>query len=481
MARKKRRQFPLTLEIEWPDGLLAHPRSRRRIFAGSGLVIALLLSGAGFWFIKSKAPAVGTAVVHVTSEPPATAYVDGNKRGATPLDLSLPGGAHQLSLVASDYLPRTTYLTLREGERSALDLPLWLRQPPLRALKAPFPGAALSDANFSASGEIALTVALPDGQQQVWLTDGSGDSRQVGPTASRISLAPDGINYAYLAPATDKPASSAASPQDALWVGSAGAPAQVRYSPGADTADKKLSDVTWTSDGGHLVLAVQVRTAGHHWTELLSIASDGSSQQLARFPSDVVAGSFRWSPKGNELAFLARSDSTTSLCLIAVPKGTLRYLADLKPSDSGSPLPVAPISWSPQGEPVYSAVAASTGGSGGWLLGATGPGSALFLLPPQGLSRQAGGAGAQFPVWLDDRTVLAVRRPASDKPLVLDSVDALSGHSQSVGQLDAPSGADYAVRWDAAHARAIVAVRRSSTVGTGLDFGWVNFRPAVQS
>jgi hypothetical protein len=252
-------------------------------------------------------------------------------------------------------------------------------------------------------------------------------------------------------------------------------------SPGADTTDQKLSDLMWTSDSGALVLAVQVRTAGHHWTELLWIASDGRARQLARFPSDVVAGSFTWSPTGNELAFLARSDTTTSLCLIAIPNGTLRYVADLKPPDSGDPLPVPPISWSTQGQRVYSAVAAGTAGSGGWLIGATGPGTALFLLPPQGLGRQAGGAGAQFPVWLDDRTVLAVRRPASDKPLVLDSIDPLSGHSQSVGQLDAPTGADYAIRWDAARARAIVAVRRSSTVGTGLDFGWVNFRPAAQS
>src|SRR5258708_30019903 len=83
MARQKRRQFPLTIEIEWPDGPLAHPRSLRLIFAGTALVITLLLSGAGYWFVKSKAPAVGTALVHVASEPQANAYVNGNKRGAT--------------------------------------------------------------------------------------------------------------------------------------------------------------------------------------------------------------------------------------------------------------------------------------------------------------------------------------------------------------------------------------------------------------
>src|SRR5579885_1778721 len=131
MARKKRRQFPLTIDIEWPDGPLADPRSRLLIIAGTALVIALLLSGAAYWITRAKSPAVGTAVVHVASEPPATAYVDGNKRGVTPLDLALPGGLHQLSLVASDYLPRTTYLSISERERSALDLPLWLRQPPL--------------------------------------------------------------------------------------------------------------------------------------------------------------------------------------------------------------------------------------------------------------------------------------------------------------------------------------------------------------
>ena len=480
MARKKRRQFPLTVDIEWPDGPLANPRSRRLVIAGTALVIALLIGGAAHWITRGKSSAVGTAVVHVASEPLATAYVDGNKRGVTPLDLSLPAGPHQLSLIASNYLPRTTYLSVSEGERSAVDLPLWLRQPPLRALKPPFPGAALKDANFTASGDIALTVALPDGRQQLWLTDSRGDSRQIGPTASRIALAADGIHYAYLAPASDKSASSAVSPLDALWVGDADAPAQVRYSLDGNTADRKLSDVTWASNAGYLVLAVQVQTSGHHWTELLEIASDGRSQQLASFPSDVIVGSFTWSPGGEELAFLARTDNSTSLCLINVPGRTLRYVADLKPPDGGDPLPVTPMSWSPQGQRLYSAVAPGASVSRGWLLGSTGPGSALFLLPSQGVGRQAGAADEQYPAWLDNRTVLAVRRPASDKPLVIDSVDALSGHSQPVGQLDAPAGADYAVRWDAARARAIVAVRRSSTIGAGLDFGWVNFRPADQ-
>ena len=474
MARKKRRRSPFTIEIEWPDGPLTRPRAGLLIASGLALFIAVAVGGWALWRFKLDRPTAADAVVHIASQPSGVAFVDGRKQSATPIDVALPKGAHQVTVARDGYMSRSTAVELQPQERASVDLRLWLNEPPLQPLRPPFPGGSLSDANFAGSDEIALTVALPDGRRQLWLNDGIEPARQVGPTASRLALSPDGRLIAYLAPPADGTSSPGASAPDVLWAGNVDGRTRIRYAPADLGTDRNLSDLIWATNSQEIVLAIQVRSGGHHWTELLLIEANGSGRQLVRFPSDVVPGSFSWNPAGDELAFLARSESGTSLCIVGVPRGELHYLADLKPPDGGDPLPVPPIGWSAAGQRAYSAIAPG-GGDGGWLLGAAGSTSGVFLMPLRGPGRQIGPSSTQFPAWLDDGTLLTVQRSASDKPLTVQALNVRTGHSQPVGQLTAPSGTDYAVRWDVPHGRAILAVHHSATSGAGVDFGWVDF------
>src|SRR5690348_13101929 len=114
MARTKRRQLPFTLEIEWRAGPLATTRSRLLILLAAALVSAVLLGGWRLWRSQSQGGAAD-AVLRLTSEPAATAYVDGHKQGLTPVQGALRGGVHQVTVAREGFVTRGTAVELHTG------------------------------------------------------------------------------------------------------------------------------------------------------------------------------------------------------------------------------------------------------------------------------------------------------------------------------------------------------------------------------
>jgi Tol biopolymer transport system component len=208
------------------------------------------------------------------------------------------------------------------------------------------------------------------------------------------------------------------------------------------------------------------------WLDLAA----GATRQLVELPSEVVPGSYSWSPDGRRAAFLVRSAQLTALCLVDAAGG-FRYLADVG-RDDPSPLPFPPLTWAPDGRRlVYAAPVQDRSNRTGWLWGGA-PTSGLFLTDPERpLGERIAGAEGQAPVWLPDGRLLALARPRSDRPLQLRGVDP-EGTPRDLGPLPLSAPGTYAARWDPARAQALVALRASAGFGGGRpDYWLLRFAP----
>jgi dipeptidyl aminopeptidase/acylaminoacyl peptidase len=137
-------------------------------------------------------------------------------------------GEHRVTLRREGYAEATYTVRLETGQSAMLAGELWLRRPEVRRLRPAFPGAAIAGATFLDDGRIALAVALPPGdERQLWLLDGQGSARRVGPPQAwgSIAISPDGRRVAYLMPMEQSrsysPALSAAIVARSLWPGRA--------------------------------------------------------------------------------------------------------------------------------------------------------------------------------------------------------------------------------------------------------------------
>ncbi len=478
-------QLPFTVVVE-PPSLDELRRLARRwwiwaIAAGFivlGVVVLLLNSRPSDdrTLLDNRGP------LHVTSDPAgAEVVIDGNKVGRTPVDVTLPPGEHRVIIHYQGYA-EATYLPTLTNEPSDLHADLWLRTPQVDRLRPIFPGASIVGAGFLIDGRVVLTVALPPGdERQLWLLGKDGEVERLGPPQARgsIAVSPQGTQAAYLA-ASDR--SAAAGRLTEVWITQRDAERGGRlYTLSTAAADERLVDITWAPDGQHLLLVSrQQPPGGGQRTKLRSLeVSTGAATDLVTLPSDIVVGSYTWSPTGEHVAFLARSGQLTSLCSLDLASGDFHYLADLG-RDDASPLPVTPLAWSPAGgQLLYAAPAQDRPTSGGWLFAAK-PAPALFkanLAVPVG--QRLGKAEGQFPVWRGDGEVLALARPNGSGPLVLRQVDP-NGETKDVAELPLKPTSSYAARWDAAHAQLLIAVRGSAGTGTSqTDYFLVQFRPGV--
>jgi serine/threonine-protein kinase len=128
----------LAIEAEAPPatpGPGAAPRRRRR-FVAAGVMVALLLGGGvAYWrFPAPPAPAPAPepargemALLSIQTAPPAaTVFVDGDARGRTPLELSLPLGKHEVRVALAGHHDWEAQLDLIEAE----PVPLRIRLQP---------------------------------------------------------------------------------------------------------------------------------------------------------------------------------------------------------------------------------------------------------------------------------------------------------------------------------------------------------------
>jgi hypothetical protein len=468
--------FNRRIVVDSPGGVPSR-RLRRRRWAWLAAAPVLAIAAVVTWWLagarEGDGPADGRPLALTSTPAGAQVLVDGQPRGRTPATVRVEPGRHEVVLLHPDAVDTRLDVAV-PPEGAAVGTVLWRREPEARHVRPTFPGATVVGGTFLKDGRLALTVALPPGdERQAWLLDAvSGGLQRVGPPDARagLAVASDGTRVAYFARGTGTGAVRS-NRFDELWVAGSHRPYGARLWRVTDP-DQHLADAAWSPDGAHLLVATTSRTLGASVrTRLLWIAaSGGDPRELVELPSEVVPGSYAWSPDGQRAAFLTRSGMLTALCLVAAD-GDFRYLGDIS-RDDASPLPLPPVAWSADGRRLlYAAPVQDRSSSGGWLWGSR-PTTGIFALDlDRPVGERLGSAEGQSPVWRADGTILTLARPKSDGKLVLRSVDP-SGASRDLGPLPV-GGAAYAVRWDAAHAQALVAVRASASLGASRPEYWL--------
>ncbi|HEU5423476.1 MAG TPA: PEGA domain-containing protein, partial [Nitrolancea sp.] len=352
-------QLPISFVFEPPTRADLRDAARNPRLWVLAAALCLLVAGA---IILARAQRAARelpadAALTVTSTPAGAAVViDGRERGSTPAALALPRGHHWVTLRLARYGDVSYEVDLAPDRPATLDGILWTPTPLVQRLRSPLPGAAIADARFLADGRLALILALPGrDERQLWLVDRGGDARLFGPPGARLALtiARDGDRVAYLArgtaPASGTPTidPTGAPRLDEVWVaGLDGERGERRYALPPNTADERLVDLSWSPDGGHLLLVSQQRPQGGTLrTRLLRLdTGTGEARELIALPGEVVPASYEWSPAGDRVALLIRAASRTTLCLVGTADGSFRALAE-----AGS-TPFPPLAWSPRGD-----------------------------------------------------------------------------------------------------------------------------------
>ncbi|MGD9893784.1 MAG: PEGA domain-containing protein, partial [Dehalococcoidia bacterium] len=283
------------------------PRRATRTWLAWGLAGLLIVAGgATLVLLRSPAqrgPAVGSATLHVESVPTGAAIdVDGHARGHTPTTVSLEPGEHRVTFQHAQFAEATYQINVDADQTTALVAELWLRTPHVQRLRPPFPGGEITSASFLNDGQVALVVAVPPGdERQLWLLDGRGTTRRLGPPVARGSLAvaPDGRHVAYLA--SQEGSGIGGGRLSEVWIARGDEErGERRYAFHAGSSDERLLDLSWDPTGRHvLIISRQKRRDGGQRSQfrLLDVAS-GQLRELASLPSEVVLGSNSWSPDG---------------------------------------------------------------------------------------------------------------------------------------------------------------------------------------
>lgn len=478
-------QLPFAIEVELPaiPGL-SHLAQIWWIWLLGGVLVATMIGALVLVQQSTRLEsATASATLLVTSSPPgAEVVVDGHPRGRTPATLALPPGEHEVRLRHTDYAEVTYHVRLTEGESINVDGALWLRTPLVQRLRPTFPGASIVDASFLANGRVALAVTIPpDEERQLWLVDAEGGIQRVGPPEARGSLvvSPDGARIAYLA---QRKASSIGNGRlDEVWLGPTGGErGERRYALPSTSTAERLVDLSWAPAGdGLLVVSRTQAGSGAVRTRLLWLETTGGEPtELATLPSEVVPGSYSWSPDGVRVAFLTRAGSLTSLCLVSRDGAEFRYLADLGREDT-HPLSFPPIAWSRDGaRVVYTAPTQDRPNTGGFLFG---PKASLALFAvelPRSSALRLGASEGQSPTWRPDGSLLALGRARGNGPLTLRAFDEKGGNARDLGEIPVRPATVYLARWDVAHAQMLLALRGSASLGaTSAEYWLVRYQP----
>jgi hypothetical protein len=464
---------------------LVRGRGRRAVVGG---LLASAAAGTAARLARAPAPPGGGAAarVQIDSRPPGAAVeIDGRRRGRAPASVPLAAGDHRVTVRHEGYAPATYAVTAAAGDTARLSAELWLSAPPARRLRPAFPGAAVEAATFLRDGRVALTVAVPPGEErQLWLVDGRGAARRAGPpdVLGTLDVTPDGGRVASLSrgPAPGGPGGAGAPGATEVWIAGPGGDRGERRYALPEGAAERLVDLSWAPDATHLLLVGRQPLAGGHRTRLRRLdVGPGEPRELASLPGEVVPGAYAWSPTGDRLALVARAGQVASLCLLDTAGGAFRYLADLE----GDAPPFPPVAWSPDGgRLLYAAPAQDRPAPGGWPLGlGARPLPALFATDAAGpLTRQVGEGVGHFPAWRPDGSTVALAR-GKGGALVLRALDP-GGGAGDVAELPLRAAGAFAARWDVAHAQAVVVLAGSGAFAAGLAAGqpehWlVRFRP----
>lgn len=433
--------------------------------------------------LVAHAPSGPLGTLVVSSTPPgAHVEIDGAQRGDTPVTVRIAPGEHQVRLLDARYLPISDDIRVQRDQSTTLHLDLWRRNPIVRELHPSFPGATIASANFLRDGRIAVVEALPPGDvDELWVIDASGVMRPVGPRQATgpLTLDPTDQQIAYLASSHHR-ALGETRLDEVLVTGSGGASVNRRYRIPL-SSDEELSGLSWAPDGDHLLVVSQSVAPGDavrsrlFWIDL----ARETIRELVSIPSRIVPDSFAWSPDGRRVAFLTRTGSLTSLCVLdtAVTNG-FTYLTDLG-QNAGNPLPFAPIALSADGQRLlYAAPVSTSSGPTGWLFGGK-PADALFLASiTRPIGKRLGSATGQAPVWRDDGTALALARGRNGS-LRVQEISA-DGTASDVGTIPLHVGGAFAVRWDVRHAQCLI-ISRQNTLGqaSALTLWLVQFGPGA--
>jgi hypothetical protein len=449
---------------------------RRRALLAAGSAVIVLGGGAASWaLLAPNGPGPDAARLALTSDPPGAAVeIDGVGRGAAPIELLLPPGEHRVAIRAPGYADGEYRVALTPSGAAELWAELWPRKPLLQPLRPLVPGAQIVAADFLSGGEVALVAALPpNGERLAWLLDGDGGLRRVGPAEASpgLTVAPDGVTVAYLAPiAGGAPGADARLAEVNLTP--PGGPARTIFAlpPAPPTGDaERLVDLAWGTSDDRLLAVVRGRASGGLRSRLIRLDPDGRATELAELPSEVVAGSYSWSPDGARLAFLARTDAGVALCIVPTAgAGAPRYLADLGGED---PLPFPPLAWSPDGAYLVYAARDQDAATGGWLFSPRGPG--LFAAAAdRPRPARLGAADGLAPAWRPDGQLVTLARPkGSGGPLGLRAIEP-DGRARELLELPLRPNGAVAARWDPAARRALVAAR----AGGRVDHWLLDFR-----
>lgn len=487
-------QLPFTLVVEPPTWgeLKAAGRSPRTwlLALATGSAIALATT---WWALRpGTAPRPeALAPLDIATQPDgALVRVDGQDRGRTPLSITVAPGTHSVLVRLDGHLDVSAQVSVGT-QGASFTATLWPRQASALRLRPTYPGATIASAAFLADGRVTLTVALPStDERQAWLFDPVTSAWEhlgaAGKWAGGIAVAPNGQRLAFLTrsgASAETPAGllGSGSRLDELWIAGKNEGGARRYALPANATDERLAEVSWAPNGAQLLLASRQQVVGGaQRTRLLWLAPDGEAdpRELVVLPSEVVPGSFSWSPAGDRVAFLARvggGAAQLALCLVE-GDGSFRYLADLSQADASASLPFPPLAWSADGvRLLYAAPAqepATPAASAGlWPFGGGKPSGTLFLAGPAHPAgmRLAEAAGATAPVWRPDGSVLALTRTTKDDARIeLRGVELPSGRTTVLDTLPVKTaGAAFAARWDTAHTQLLLAQRGSGTSPTG--------------
>jgi hypothetical protein len=479
-------QLPFTIAVDTPSRAKLRRAARRHWvwIVALSLIAGIAVAIAAYVQIR-RAEVVGEATLRVTSDPSgASVEIGGRTRGHTPAELRLAAGDHRVILHRDGYADAINSVSLTSGRAVELHGALWLWTPEVQQLRPTSPGATIIGAVFIADGRIALSVVLPpDDERQTWMLDENGGMRRLGPTEARgaLAVAPDGGRIAYVTRGQDDDTGTNGGRPDEVWIAPAERERGTRsYVLSTEMRDERLVDLSWAPDGQHLFLVTRYQLVGGGYrTRLLWLdAARGEIEKLANIPSEVVPGSYSWSPTGEHVSFLAQSGQTTSLCLVRTDGSELRYLTDLYQDDS-SPLTFPPVSWSSDGSRMLYAAPTQNQGANqsGWLWGAQSAPALFEVRVSRPQEQRVGTAEGQSPSWREDGSIVMLARPKLGGPLALRSVEA-DGSIRDLGDLPFKAGPTYAARWDVAHAQAIVAVRGAASTGANKPEYWlVRYRP----
>ena len=454
-------------------------RSWRGLLAISVLVVAGTGTACLYRHFTRTSPGSLGSISIATTPDQAYLSIDGQPRGQTPVSVSLAAGRHAVSLTLPGFAPQSVPVEVQAGRQIDIARQLWPANADVIAIHPPLPGSRIDATAFQDDGSLALDGELSSDEHQLWLVDQGGSYRQLGPgTHGSLALSSDGSELAFVDAQGSATLSSAT--RNAVWlVDPQSSGRRLLFALSGDQALSQISDLSW-APGQHQLLAVATDqgAAGGGRSRLIVLSDSADPRQAIAVPAMVIPGSETWSADGRQVAFLAKSGSATSLCLLNVADGSFRYLADT--GGTSDQLPVAEVAWAPDYTRVFfTAEQSGQNVAALWPFGGS-PAAKLYATPAAGGStRQLSAASLRSPVSLADGTLLGFGQGKGGTVYLQSLAQALPPVPVSSIGLQRER---FAARWDVARRQALLVTSGSSSDGSEhIELWLVHFIPGGQA